>query len=108
MSVTDQDRAAGFKEIRVAMLDGKFEVVCVSTLPDEKMFEIMGQKMSAKLIYQFAVAATGKPLDFILEMDQKSISQIFITVCGLIGREQIATQAAINAGLKMLESAKTT
>ena len=105
MNITEADRAAGFKEIRVAMLDGKFEVVSVCAPTPENMVEMMSQKMSAKTVYSFIKLVTGKDLQFILRIAPESFSEIFITASGLMGAEHLAREAAIQAGLQMIQKA---
>jgi hypothetical protein len=89
------------------MMDGKFEVVCVTTPPPEKLMEFMGQPMSAKVVYQFSGAVTGKDLQFILDIKTENLMDIFITAAGLLGNENIAREAMIKVGLMTLEKAKT-
>jgi hypothetical protein len=105
MNVTEQDRAAGFKDIRIAMLDGKFEVVRVSAPTPEKLVETMSQKPSQKMVFDFITSATGKDLKFVLEMNPASYVDVFITACGLCGLEISAQQSAIEAALTMIERA---
>lgn len=105
MNVSSSDVAAGFKEIRVAMMDGSFEIVRVVAPTPEMMAELVSQKVSFKLVFDFVASVTGKDLRFVLEMNPASYSEIFITASQLIGFGQAAQRAGVQAGLKMLESA---
>lgn len=108
MSITDQDRAAGFKEIRISMLDGKFEIVRVTAPTPEKLVETMSQKPSQKMVFDFIASVTAKDLRFVLEMNPSSYVEIFITASGLCGLEVSAQQAAVQAALKMIKAATGT
>jgi hypothetical protein len=105
MNVTPEDKKLGFKEIQVAMLDGKLEIVRVTAPKPDKLMALMVEKLSAKTVYDFVGAVTGKHLRFVLEINPESYTDIFITASGLLGLEESARQAAMQAGLRMIRKA---
>ena len=105
MNVTPQDQAAGFKEIRIAMLDGKFEVVRVSSPKPEKLMELMAQKMSQVVVFDFVGTVIDQNADFVLRIHPESFQEIFLTGFALVGMENLVRQAMLNVSEKLRQKA---
>jgi hypothetical protein len=106
MKVTEQDRAAGYADIRVAMLNGNFEVVRVSGLPGEKIVALMQQPMSLKTNYDFVGLVTGKNLEFIQQLHPQSFYKIFLVACSLDGLENLVRNVIKQVGQKLQADAE--
>jgi hypothetical protein len=103
MNVTPQDQAAGFKEIRIAMLDGKFEVVRVSVEKPEKLAELFAQNTTQ--VKAFIGEAIGRDLNFVEQIHPQSFHEIFLAVFALLGMENLVRQEMLNVSEKLRQKA---
>jgi hypothetical protein len=103
MNVTPADQAAGFKEIRIAMLDGKFEVVRVSVEKPEKLAELFVQKPTP--VKAFIGEAIGRDLNFVEQIHPQSFHEIFLTAFKLLGMENLVRQAMLNVSEQFRQKA---
>jgi len=90
MKVTDEDRAAGFKDIRISMLDGKLAIVRVNKPSPEKLAELAAQKMTPQVVCEFIGEVIKRDANFVLKIDPRSFNEIFLTASCLIGAENLA------------------
>jgi hypothetical protein len=106
MKVTDEDRAKGWKEIRIAMLDGKLAIVRVSAPTPGKMVELMTQKMSHRVVFEFVSTVLARDANFVLKIDPRSFQEIFVTASCLLGAENLVRKAMKEVGQKLQKEAE--
>jgi hypothetical protein len=105
MNVTEQDIEAGFKEIRIAMQDGTFEIVRVSAITREKMEEILTPNVTPATSAEFVSALIGRDTNFVSRIQHGSSHQIFLTGCALLGVGSLARQITQSVAERLVKQA---
>lgn len=107
ITVTPQDRAAGFKEITVLMESGRRESIRVYPMTVHKMVLLDKAGMNTHSMYEFIATAIQRNIPAVLKIHPQSYQDILIVTTGLMaeGYENIARQAVIDVGHGVVERA---